>query len=135
MGKVISERQIPFEVFRTTMQKIWKVEGTISFSDVGANAYVLEFQSVKNLQKIKRGYPWMFDRQLIILQKFNGSVPIQEMHFKNEWFWVQLYNLPTGGMNKLVREKLGCAIGIPLVDVNEYDIGWSCHSRESFWKN
>lgn len=120
IGKIISEKSFPFEVFRTTMQKIWKVAESLSFSDVGANKFIMEFQLVADLLKIKRGCPWMFDRHLVILQDFDGYISIKDMQFDKEYFWVQFHDLPLGGMNKLVGERLGSAIGsFPVVDVDQ----------------
>lgn len=40
------------------------------------------------------GQPWAFDRHLVALQGYDGSVPIHDLAFKKTTFWVQNHNLP-----------------------------------------
>lgn len=76
LGKVIADKPFNIDAFRTTMLKIWKVSRTISISVVGANMFVIEFQSLNALLKVKRGCLWMFDRNLVILKDFDRYTPI-----------------------------------------------------------
>lgn len=53
----------------------------------------------------------MFDRYLVVLKEFDGFTLLQEFHFDNESFWIQLHTLPLGGMNQRVGKKVGSVMG------------------------
>lgn len=93
-------------------------------SDMGSNMFIMKFQSLSDLMKVKKGCPWMFDGNLVMLKDFDGFTSIKEMKFDKELFWVQIYNLSFGSMKKLVGEKGGSDLGsLPMVDVDENGIG------------
>lgn len=125
VGKLIVDKPLNMGAFHTIMLKIWRFSRQVSFSEVGANMYVLELiWNYSNLLKVKGGCPWMFERHLILFKDFDGYTPIQDMMFDKETFWVQLHHLPLGGMNKSIGEKVGCAIGtVDMVDADINSVG------------
>lgn len=52
------------------------------------------------------------------------------MMFAKEVFWIQIHNLPLGGMNKMIGKKLGSIIdSLQMIDVDNNGIGWSKYLR------
>lgn len=47
-----------------------------------------------DMDKVLMGEPWSFDRHLVVFERYDGSVPIQELNFCSTSFWVQIHDLP-----------------------------------------
>nr|XP_023904040.1 uncharacterized protein LOC112015827 [Quercus suber] len=45
-------------------------------------------------EKVIQGQPWAFDRHLMAVQRYDGTVPVQNLVFKSTTFWIQIHNLP-----------------------------------------
>ncbi|XP_018821372.1 uncharacterized protein LOC108991470 isoform X2 [Juglans regia] len=73
IGKICTERTIRRNIIAATMAKIWKLSRPAVFQEVGANLFVIIFNTQEDKQKIEKGKPWMFDSSLFILQKFSGD--------------------------------------------------------------
>lgn len=122
---IVAEKFINREAFKSTMSKIWKCDSWLQFSEVGANKYLIEFQSKKDLDRVINGRPWSFDRWLLCIQPFNGSMSINEVSFNKEEFWIQAYNLHFDCMNQEVGIQIGNSLGRFIkVYVDERGIGW-----------
>ncbi|XP_042939610.1 uncharacterized protein LOC122274661 [Carya illinoinensis] len=116
IGKVLSEKGVNNEAFRSTMSQVWRLEGWVRFKDLGDQSFLIEFQWLTDKEKVLSGRPWFFDRHLLTLLEVNESVSIVGLQFKFEPFWVQLHNLPLAAMTEAVREAFGSSIG-PVIRV------------------
>ncbi|XP_042950180.1 uncharacterized protein LOC122282289 [Carya illinoinensis] len=125
LGLVITEKVINSEAFKISMGRIWKLRGGLKIKGVGKNLFLFEFDEATDMQKVKLGRPWTFDRQLLCLKDYNGQISPKEMVFDKEPLWVQVHNIPLGGMTRKVGEQTGRQVGEVLdVDVDEQDVGW-----------
>lgn len=127
---VVAEKEVNKGAFRAIMSKIWKVEGQVSFKDLGFNKFLIEFQSIPEKTTVLLGWPWSFDRFLICLHDCDGCLAPKDFSFSQEPFWVQLHDLPFTGMNKTIGERLGVAMGDMLaVDVDAGGMAWRSFLR------
>ncbi|KAF5447877.1 hypothetical protein F2P56_033394, partial [Juglans regia] len=72
--KICTERTIRRNIISATMAKIWKLSRPALFQEVGANLFVIIFNTHEDKQKIEKGKLWMFDNCLFILKKFPGDI-------------------------------------------------------------
>jgi hypothetical protein len=57
------------------------------------------------------GRPWSFDRQILVLNEFDGSTPPSQLIFTHSPFWIQAHDMPLICMNKEVGTKMGNSLG------------------------
>ena len=69
------------------------------------------FESLDEVDKILRSQPWSFDKHLIVMQRYSGEVPIQEIRFTKTPFWVQVHDIPVSFLTRKVAEKLCETVG------------------------
>ncbi|KAG6730514.1 hypothetical protein I3842_01G084000 [Carya illinoinensis] len=74
LAMVFNDRAANREAFKSTMAKIWNLEGWLTFMEIGLNKFLMEFQLTSDKVKVVRGRPWSFDRHLICLNEFNGAL-------------------------------------------------------------
>uniref|UniRef100_A0A7N2M9T7 DUF4283 domain-containing protein n=1 Tax=Quercus lobata TaxID=97700 RepID=A0A7N2M9T7_QUELO len=62
------------------------------------------------------GEPWSFDRHLVVLQRYDGILPMEKVDFSKSSFWVQIHNLPLSWLTPDVAMEIGESLG----DVNKF---------------
>lgn len=64
------------------------------------------------------------------LNSFDGSTAPKDIEFLKEYLWIQLHNIPFGGVNKAVGLQIGGLIGEVLeMDLDKEGIGWGPYLR------
>ncbi|XP_042948681.1 uncharacterized protein LOC122281342 [Carya illinoinensis] len=125
IGRILSERGVNNEVFRSTMSQIWRLEGWVHFKDMNEQCFLIEFQSKKDKDKILSGRPWCFDRNLLTIQEVDESLSINVVNIQYEPFWVQCYNVPLAAMNEEIGIQIGENIGrVIRVDADSDGFAW-----------
>ncbi|XP_042953554.1 uncharacterized protein LOC122290084 [Carya illinoinensis] len=129
IGMSVAERSPNKEAFKATMVRVWKPKGVL-FKEVGENIFFIELQSEEDLMKVQRGRPWSFDRNLVCLNTFDGRSAPKNIEFTKKFLWIQLHNLPFGGMTREVGMQIGGLMGdVVKADVNGEGIGWGPYLR------
>ena len=61
---------------------------------------------------------WSYEKQLVLMQEFEGELATKEIILKWSPFWIQIFNLPLKSRTK----EMGWAIGSKLGEVLEVDV-------------
>jgi hypothetical protein len=78
------------------------------------------------MEEVVKNGPWTFDNQLLIMERVQIGVQIENIPLHQAAFWVQIHDLPTGLMKETVGTQLGNYIGVFM----EYDK----NNNSSFWR-
>jgi hypothetical protein len=55
--------------------------------------------------------PWMFNKELLVMQEFDPSKSLEEYEFNLVPIWVRVFKIPLGSMDGLTGEMIGDEIG------------------------
>jgi hypothetical protein len=71
------------------------------------------------------GRPWAFERQILVIDDFDGKTPPSQMIFTSTPIWVQVHDLPLLCMSKAVGAKIGESLGrLEDIDLAGDGVGW-----------
>ena len=87
----------------------------MQISEVEEDLFLVEFGDSKDKKKVMDMCPWSYDKQLVLIQDFDGKLTPKEIEIKWAPFWVQIFNLPLNCRTK----EIGWAIGAKLGEVLE----------------
>jgi hypothetical protein len=76
VGKLWSSKQVNREAFQTVLSRIWRLVGTVVFKDLQDNLGLFEFTEEDDKHRILAERPWSFDRQILVLNEFDGQCPL-----------------------------------------------------------
>ncbi|GLT77767.1 hypothetical protein SLA2020_493250 [Shorea laevis] len=125
VGRVGTEKRINREAFRTLLSRLWNPRGAVVFKEVQNHLWIFEFSDPFDKEKVLKGRPWLFDKNLIVITEFDGFTPPTQIVFSHSPFWVQIHDMPFLCMNREVGRKVGSTLGDVLdVDVAGDGIGW-----------
>lgn len=111
MGKIGTERKVNKESFKSMLTRLWRIRGLVVFQEVQDNVWLFELSDGGDKRRILEGCPWSFDRQILVLNEFDGSTPPSQMQFTHSPFWVQVHDMPLLCMTKIVATKIGESMG------------------------
>ena len=110
-AKFLTHRNVNLEAVARTFRPIWRTRGSFEVNEAGNNMVLLDFEFEVDAVKVLMGEPWTFDRHLVVLERYDGSTPIQNLQFKSTSFWVQIHNLPFSYLSKEVAISIGETLG------------------------
>jgi hypothetical protein len=125
VGRIGDDKKINKGAFQNFLSQLWRTVGTVIFNEVQENVWIFEFEDVGDKERVLEGRPWSFDRQILVLYDFDGSIPPAQMKFTHSPFWIQVHDMPLICMNKAVGTKIGESLGVlEDVDVAGDGSGW-----------
>jgi hypothetical protein len=125
VGKLLGERMVSKETIKDTFKRWWRISGTFTFKIIGENLFLIEFEKAKDKRRVLDGRPWGFERNLFLVEDFDGRTAPTEFTFNKASFWVRMTNLPLACMGREVGFKLGASVGtVEEVDTDAEGIGW-----------
>ena len=92
--------------------------------------WLFEFKDQVDKMRVMDERPWSFERQILVLNEFDGSIPPFQLVFDHSPFWIQAHDIPLICMNKDVGTKIGNSLGDLIeVDVAGDGMGWGNYLR------
>jgi hypothetical protein len=111
VGKLVSERMVSLETFKTSLVRGWRLKGKYTFKILGENLFLIEFELDTDKVRVLKGRPWAFEGNLFLVEDFDGRTSPSEFTFDKASFWVRMSNLPLACMGREVGLKLRASIG------------------------
>jgi hypothetical protein len=125
VGKLWMGRKANSEAFKTVLSRIWRIRVGVKFKELHDNLWLFEFGEVDDMRRVLDGRPWSYDRHMLVLTKFDGSIPPMQMKFVHSPFWIQVHDMPLLCMTKSVGAKIANLLGtLEEVDVAGSGVGW-----------
>ena len=123
--KILTQRTIVPDALRKHLKKLWKLNKGLLVSEIEEELYLVEFGDGRDKKRFLEMCPWSYEKQLILLQDFEGERVPKDITLKWTSFWVQIYNLPLMSMTREPGMEIGAKIGSVLeVDVPEKGVQW-----------
>jgi hypothetical protein len=125
IGKIWAGKRINRDGFVRVFKRIWRTDGEVAFKEVQPNVWMFEFSQEGDKQRVLAGRPWSFDRFIIALSEFDGSIPSSQWDFTTSPFWIQIHDMPLICMTKAIGSKIGESLGIlEEVDIEGDKVEW-----------
>lgn len=133
--KIMTLRSISLDSLRKNLRLMWKTNKWVNFSELEAELFLVEFGDGKDKKKkVLDMSPWSFEKQLMIIQEFEGEQTPKEMELKWSPFWIQIFNLPLISRTKETRWAIGSSLGdVMEVDVPDSRVHWGKCLRVHIW--
>jgi hypothetical protein len=95
------------------------------FKELDDNIWLFEFEDGDDMRRVLEGRPWSYDRQMLVITEFDGTVTASQIGFSHSPFWVQIHDMPLLCMTKGIGMKIGESMGKFIeVDLAGEGAGW-----------
>nr|POE65799.1 hypothetical protein CFP56_38269 [Quercus suber] len=72
--KVLTQRSINLDALRKNLRMLWKPNKSLQISEIEDELFMVEFGDTKDKQRVLDMCPWSFEKQLVLLQEFEGEL-------------------------------------------------------------
>jgi hypothetical protein len=125
VGKLIADHIVSKETINTKLRRGWKLPDTLTFTVLGENLFIIEFDKESDKARVLKGRPWVFEGNLFLVEDFDGRTALANFTFDKAFFWVRMSNLPLACMGREVGQKIGATVGlVEEVDTDNDGVGW-----------
>ncbi|KAE8795827.1 retrotransposon unclassified [Hordeum vulgare] len=90
---------------------VWCPLKGIAMKDLGENVFLFTFHQASGRKKAVEDRPWMFEKDLLVIEEYEASKAIDEYMFNSIPIWVRVFILPLGSMDGDTGEMIGNRIG------------------------
>jgi 14-3-3 protein epsilon len=108
------------------MADVWRPVKGVKIKEATTGLFLFQFAHTLDMEAVLQGGPWAFNNQMLILERVQLGVQIENIPLHHVDFWVQVHNLPTG----LMAERVGNTLANYIGSFVEYDK----NNKGSFWR-
>lgn len=126
-GKLLSNRPISKVAIKNALSGAWKTRESfeVEVDNIGKNMFMFNFEDIGDRKWILNNGPWLFNKNVRVLETPIPNLRTTELDLKEEAFWVRLFNLPMGYRNKKAAKRSGNNLGKFIeVDCGKDELCW-----------
>ena len=86
--KIMTHRSISLDALRKNLRMLWKTNKGVNISKLEADLFLVEFGDGKDKKKVLDMCPWSYEKQLVLIQDFEGELTPKEIELKWSPFWI-----------------------------------------------
>ncbi|XP_075636519.1 uncharacterized protein LOC142608713 [Castanea sativa] len=110
-AKFLTKRAINVEVIARTFTPLWRAKNGFKIKRFSDHKLLFTFDNEKDVDRILASEPWSFDKHLVVMQKYDGNSPLQDIKFDRTRIWVQVHGIPLKYMSFEAGIKICEVIG------------------------
>ena len=84
--KFLTKRALNTEAITKTFNSIWRSKNGFKVRNVGNHILLFVFDNEEEVERIFEGEPWNFDKHLVLIQRYDNSIPALKSFVK---LWVR----------------------------------------------
>ena len=70
------------------MRMLWKPNKGVQISEIEEDLFLVEFGDGKDKKKLLDMCPWSYEKQLFLIQEFEGELTPKEIELKWSFYWI-----------------------------------------------
>ena len=123
--KVLSHRRVMLDALRKNFRMLWKPNKSMRISVIEDEMFLVEFDDDQDKRRVLEMSLWHYEKQLVLLQEFDGERDPKDIVLRWSLFWVQIYNLPLKHRTRETGMAIRASLGEVLeVDVDDTRVQW-----------
>lgn len=104
-AKFLTKCALNTEAIIKTFNSIWRSKNGFKVRNVGNHILLFVFDNEEEVERIFEGELWSFDKHLVLIQRYDNSIPVRELVFDHVSLWVQVNNIPTQFLSQMLLKS------------------------------
>ena len=80
--KILTYKSVHVGALRKNLRMLWKPSKGVNISELDDDLFLAEFRDERDKKRIMDMSPWSYEKQLVIIQEFEGELTPREMKLK-----------------------------------------------------
>ena len=110
-SKFYTRRVLNMEAIASTFMPLWRSKNGFKVKNMGNHIVLFTFDNTQEVDSILSNEPWSSDKHLLVLQRYDKDMRIEDLKFSSTSFWVQVHDIPVRFMNPKVAEGICSTVG------------------------
>ncbi|KAK9996626.1 hypothetical protein SO802_021312 [Lithocarpus litseifolius] len=99
------------EVVAKTFIQLWRSTEGFKMRKLDDHLVLFVFKKKEDLEQVFHSEPWCFDKHLVVLQRYDQDVLVNDLKFDRATFWIQVHDIPIRYMSREVAESICDIVG------------------------
>ena len=109
--KFLTKRALNMDAIGRTFKPLWRAKNELKIREVGDHILLFVFELETDVEQVLAQELWLFDKHLILFQRYDYSIPAKHLRFTKIMFWVQIHVLPMRMLDPETAIELGETLG------------------------
>ena len=110
-ARFLTTKALNIDVIASTFKPLWRSKNGFKEKNQGNHIVLFTFDNKEDVDTILANQPWSFDKHLMVLQRYEKDMDVEELPFNLMPFWVQVHGIPIRLRNQRVVEGICETIG------------------------
>ena len=110
-AKFLTRRALNVDVIAKTFTPLWRARSGFKIQKFEDHKILFTFDNEEDVERILSSEPWSFDKHLVVMERYEGDKPLNEIRFERTILWVQVHGLPVKYMSVEAGIKICEVIG------------------------
>ena len=115
IGKFLTTKPINIRAVKNLLRSMWKLGEDLKIIEVGEGLLQFKFSMESQLMWVWNNGPCCFDNHLLALRQWEKGMPVRNVTFNKQPFWIQVCGL----LFDLINEEAGSDIGQSISELME----------------
>ncbi|XP_030964319.1 uncharacterized protein LOC115985520 [Quercus lobata] len=111
VAKFLTRRALNIEAIARTFTPLWGARNGFKIQAFGDHKILFTFENKEDVDRILSSESWSFNKHLVVMQRHENDLSLQDITFNKTTLWVQVHGLPTRFMSFEAAGKICGVVG------------------------
>ncbi|KAK2987602.1 hypothetical protein RJ640_009346 [Escallonia rubra] len=110
IGRIVDTRKLSVQLLQRLLDHFWRLQGRVVVEEIGS-LLAFHFALHSDMESVLKANPWNIRGTLLVLQRWQPSMAIEQVEFLSVDLWLQLHFIPIELFYRDMVGIIGSAFG------------------------
>jgi len=106
VARFLTKHPLNIEAIANTFTPLWRSKSGFKIKNIGNHLILFSFDSKSEVERILSAEPWIFDKHIMVLARYDKDITIKASELTKVPFWIQIFDIPLCFRHKEIVEQI-----------------------------